>query len=92
MTEYQNKFWTEQLQDRTNAIVINGNHYRFGSSNVKSNANGFGGVNFRIRLHDTGEIIETCDLWHQGEIPAEFRQLLPNNASWVRTIKVTFQD
>jgi len=90
--EFINKFWNDQLVNRENAVVIKGEHYRLGDSKTASDSNGFGGSKFRIKLHATGEEITTFDLWHQGTVPAEFKELLPDNASWVRTIKVKFED
>lgn len=45
---------------------------------------GFGGAKFRFRLLATGEIIESRNVWSQGEIPVEYRGLLIDNAEAVR--------
>jgi hypothetical protein len=74
------KFWDEQLSDP--GIIIRGNHYRTGNSKTKSKWNGFGGQDFRIRMLDTGKIIETCDLWHQGEIPKFYA--MKDNAEFIK--------
>ena len=34
-------------------------------------------------LFEDGRIAETNQLWHQGEIPKTFRQLIPNNAVFI---------
>ena len=81
-------FWNEQLEDRSNAVVIGGTHYRIGSTPYPKKGYGFGGDEFVIKLHATGEVIKTRDLWHQGDVPAEYREVLPDNASWVRKIEV----
>lgn len=40
---------------------------------------GFGGAKFVIRFND-GRKVTTRNLWHQGTIPDEFRDRLPDNA------------
>jgi hypothetical protein len=81
-----NPFWDDQLADRSNAVVIGSVHYRIGKhiANIKPSLLGFGGRHSTIRMIDTGEIIETNDLWHQGTVPEEYRELMPNNAEFVQ--------
>src|SRR3954467_4010293 len=43
---------------------------------------GFGGRDWEIRFLD-GEVIETNNLWHQGEIPLALRSVLPDNAEFI---------
>lgn len=68
-------FWDEQLADI--GIVVNGQHYRIGSTPYPAKGYGFGGSEFVVKMLDTGEIIKTCDMWHQGTIP-EFYQIKDN--------------
>ena len=44
---------------------------------------GYGGKGIKIKLH-TGEIIVTNNLWHNGEVPKEFRDRLPDNAEFIK--------
>ena len=83
-----NKFWEEKLdiKDDKDVARIDGEHYMIAPENWKSK--GFGGAEHRIRFDD-GRVVTTTNLWHQGEIPNEYRDRLPNNAHWVRRIKVT---
>lgn len=90
MTKLNDKFWNDQLSDRTRAIVVKGVHYRIGSTPYPKRGLGFGGSHWKIRMHATNEIIDTCDLWHQGTIPEEYRQVLPDNASFQKTIEVQY--
>lgn len=90
MTEQDRKFWENQLTDRSDAYVINGNHYRVGEENVKQNMKGMGGSKFKIKVKATGEVIETTNLWHQGIVPAEMAGILPNDADFVKQIKVQY--
>lgn len=43
---------------------------------------GFGGRRFRIRFND-GRRVTTHNLWFWGEIPADYRAALPDNAVFV---------
>lgn len=79
-------FWEDQLADRTNAFVINGEHYRTGKE-YPQKGYGFGGEHYRI-ITLAGQVIDTCDLWHQGTVPPEYRNQLPDNAKFARLIEV----
>ncbi len=72
------KFWGEKL-DRPELLVIN----HWGYSVGKGGGGGMGGRYFAIQK-DSGEKIETNDLWTCGEIPeGEWRNRLPNNATFL---------
>lgn len=43
---------------------------------------GMGGQSVIIRFND-GRVVITNDLWHQGRIPKQFENALPNNAEMV---------
>lgn len=63
-------FWNECLDE--SAIIINGECYHDGGKKPKG-YNGFmghGGRLFKIKMN-SGEIIETNNLWHNGEIPKD---------------------
>ncbi len=84
-TDSNGAFWREQAADRQGAIVINGVHYRIGKNNGRTMApfKGFGGRRFLVRRLNGGHIVRIDDLWYQGPIPPEFREMLPDNAEWV---------
>ena len=44
---------------------------------------GYGGRGIKIKLQ-TGEIIVTNNLWHNGKVPKEFRDRLPDNAEFIK--------
>lgn len=74
-------FWLKKInlpeEDEARRVIVNSQHYRLGS--VHSGPfRGFGGRKFTVLFLD-GRVVETC-LWHQGQIPKEFRQWLPDNA------------
>ncbi len=73
----------EQTHPKT---IINGCAYDIGSSKTPSRHNGFCGDWFRIQYH-TGEIVDTCDLWHRGDIPEAFKERLPDNAVFLQKHK-----
>lgn len=60
------------------SFVANGHSYWIGEST--DYPKGFGGRRWRITFLD-GRIVECDSLWHQGEIPAEWRERLPDNAA-----------
>lgn len=79
-------FWNSQLKDRDNAFVINGEHYRTGKA-YPQKGYGFNGEHYRI-VTLAGQVIDTCDLWHQGTVPQEYKEVLPDNAKFARLIEV----
>ena len=69
---YRVDFWNQML-DNT-AIIIDGECYHAGRNrpNEKhTNLLGFSGRKFKIQFKDTGEVIETNNLWHNGTVPYE---------------------
>ena len=74
-------FWLEKTDYpddmKNHQVIIDGQHYLFHETD--SFIKGFGGRRFKIQFFD-GRIIETNNLWFQGEIPDQFRSMLPNNA------------
>lgn len=63
-------FWNECIDDK--AIIINGKCYRDGGKKPTgySGFMGHGGALFKIKMNN-GEIIETNNLWYNGEIPKD---------------------
>ena len=82
-------FWEDQLKSRTDAFVIKGEHYRIGSESDPKKFKGMGGAKHIIQAKN-GERIVTTNLWHQGTVPEEYRELLPDSASFVRKINVEY--
>lgn len=76
-------FWIEKFgwtfePDQCRAVRVNHKHYAVGE-NTDKGFRGFGGRAFRIRFH-SGSIVETTNLWSQGDIPERFWDRLPDNA------------
>ena len=75
-------FWINVVEDDHDGrgIILDGVHYRDGGRTLRaSEANGFGGAEWRLRL-TSGALVETNNLWCQGRVPDHFRDRLPDNA------------
>jgi len=76
-------YWDELTAKANESIRVKGTHYMLGPNGDKPHQfNGFGGRKFVIKMKD-GKLVETCDLWYQGRIPARFQSQLPDNAEFV---------
>lgn len=89
MDAFTVKYWTNvTVQAKTvwkdRSVRINGEHFMIGDDVPNpSQLKGHGGARFQIKFHD-GRVVETTNLWHQGEIPKEFKDKLPDNADFVK--------
>lgn len=76
------ELWDSRFRKmRVTDVIINGNFYGIGNENAVG-TRGFGGKKFVIEKD--GEIIETTNLWHGGDIPKHFRDRLVDNAKFVK--------
>lgn len=80
-------FWQEYVdrKDEPEIARINGEHYFVQPlSPAAGGMRGYGGHPFTIHFTDgrPQPIVHTINLWHQGVIPAHFRDRLPDNATW----------
>lgn len=83
------KFWLEHIaRSDGKAFVADGHHYRIGiqGPSAHPSCRGFGGSKALVTYLADGRIVETVDLWYQGEIPKRFLDRLPNTATfkWAR--------
>lgn len=80
-------FWREKIamKDDPKVARVGGRHYVDGGAkwNTPPDLLGSAGRKVRIRWHDGREAL-TNNLWVQGEIPAHFRDRLPDNAEFVK--------
>lgn len=77
-------YWSKQASDRSDAVVIDGVHYRIRPDRPNPGPGcGYGGRKFTIRFHD-GREVRTRNLWYQGPIPPAWRDRLPDNAEFVK--------
>lgn len=58
-------------------VIADGHGYTIG--NEDDYPKGFGGRRWQVTFYDGREII-TTSLWHMGDIPADWRERLPDNA------------
>lgn len=83
--EFHRKFWADRVapaQADPKVCVIDGHFYRVGDDRPRGDLCGFGGRQFHIVRKD-GTMIETHNLWSGGEIPATWREQIPDNAEFV---------
>ena len=78
---WQEKYEYDQLHPGK-GVVIDGTHYYIEDENSKSYFRGFGGAKFVIQFNN-GEVVETTNLWCQGEIPAIWQEKFPDNAKFL---------
>ena len=83
-------FWIEKIELHDDStFVIHGTRYHDGGAVDKKTTRGFlgqGGRDVKIQRLDTDEIIETNNLWCQGDIPEHFRTRpeLMDNAKFIQ--------
>ena len=81
---YEVDFWNDMLliKDDPNTVRIDGTHYIIGYEKQDGGFRGFCGRKFKIEFFD-GRIIDTTNLWYQGEIKEGYKELLPDNAKFI---------
>ena len=70
---FNKRFWQLALDDK--AIIIKGVCYHVGKEPkdlINTYGLGYGGMRFRIKMLDTGEVITTNNLRYNGDIPKEY--------------------
>lgn len=70
-------FWTDIIAIKDTRIIMNGVVYVKGKEDTVFK--GFGGRTWKIQMND-GTIIETNNLWCNGDVPERFKEQLPDNA------------
>lgn len=81
-TDFWNRARAFAKDEPERSVRIAGKHYAIWPE-TDTGARGFGGRQFTIQFSD-GRVVRTTNLWHQGEIPEQFRAFLPDNARFVR--------
>lgn len=76
-------FWFEKVAVKDDPLVarVDGTHYWIEENDTTFK--GFGGHDFTIKFDD-GREVASSNLWCQGHIPPQFKELLPNNAQFLR--------
>lgn len=79
-------FWNDKLAriDNPRVFIIDGKAY-FREDDMDGNNRfvGHGGRQFSIKRLDTGEIIQTKNLWCNGDVPKHFREKMKDNAKFL---------
>lgn len=74
----------EKLKTDVNKFVINNHVYTVYPDAPNAPFKGFGGREFKIRPFGSNDILVTHNLWSQGEVPAVWRNELPDTAEFVK--------
>lgn len=83
---FNKNFWEEKIAHLDEHPIIDGVCYHLDRKNLHggfAGFKGFGGRRFKIKFLATGEVVETTNLWHNGEVPAEYRDRMPDSAVFV---------
>ena len=80
-------FWNEKAEKyaknengySNRVVIVNGGHYTYHDEVPNAYFKGFGGRQFKVKFND-GRVIQTKNMWFQGDIPEEFRDRLSDNA------------
>ena len=85
---FKEKLWQEREKEYlagTPFIIINGSMYFDGGykNTDRLDRLGHGGHEFKIRMNDGREIV-TNNLWHNGEVPENHREVLRDNAVFIK--------
>lgn len=77
-------YWMEKIKvkDKPGYVRVNGFSYFIGPEEVHSYFRGYGGRRFVIEFFD-GRRIVTTNLWANGPIPEQFREILTDNARFI---------
>ena len=79
--EKEEQFWQEIINDKDHLFI---NHRAYYVSKEKNPTfKGFGGAKYKIIKLDTGEIIETDNLWTNGELPKKYWNEVKDNAEFL---------
>lgn len=83
---FTKKYWQEIINEKEYHPIINGVCYYLNIDKPIEETTygflGFDGRRFKIKFND-GRIIETNNLWHNGDVPEWCRKDLPDNAEFV---------
>ena len=81
---FTDKFWIDIINEKDLHPVIDGKCYYIGDEKSVSSFRGFDGRRFKLQMIDSGEIIESTNLWYNGDVPEKFRDQLPDTAKFIR--------
>lgn len=78
------EFWADKVsvKDEPTTVRVEGHHYRI-APEAQRGMRGFDGAKWTIEFLDGRRVVST-NLWSNGDIPAALRELLPDNARFVK--------
>ena len=81
--------WVKRIEKGPdlNSVRFKGSHFEIVPDTGSSAFRGYGGARFVIHFKD-GRVVETHNLWHQGDIPQHFRDRLPDNANQIEGMNI----
>ena len=81
-------FWesvhAEVQRKGTKKIIVEGSAYHISKDTPGDYFKGHGGRRFVIRYLATGEEVVSHNLWHDGDVPPNFKEKLPDTAEFVK--------
>ena len=80
-------FWykIEQTLNNPRRFIIDGvSYWRGENTNDENKFRGYGGRKFKIQRNDSNEIIETTNLWCQGNVSKYFKERIKDNAKFIQ--------
>lgn len=82
MEDFVLDFWNS-IASRNKPIIIKGRAYFIDPDESDApQYRGMNGAKFTIRFFD-GTTVTTRNLWHNGDVPKEFRHRLPDTAEFI---------
>lgn len=74
------------LAEPHRSFIVNGTAYMVGEEPKPGERGflGFGGAEFRIKPMDGRDVIISHNVWCQGDVDAIWRNLLPDNATFIQ--------
>ncbi|WP_299076292.1 hypothetical protein [uncultured Paraglaciecola sp.] len=78
-------FWFGVVEEKSSHVIVDG-VARFACpyvENADKRMLGHGGDVWTFKMHD-GEVIKSNNVWHRGDVPDNFKDLLPDNAVIVK--------
>jgi len=74
-------FWINDVLANPKTIVVKGHAFLPGPDNVNGSMRGYGGRKFVFVMNDDRREIVSHNVWSRGDVPQEFRKLLPDTAT-----------
>lgn len=76
--------WRGIAATKHKRTIVDGSCYTVCAENASGYFRGFGGAKFIFKNKKTGEITESTNVWHQGTVPPEWKEELPDTHESVK--------